>query len=131
MGQQIIVSKEVKIGDIGLYFPVECALSKQYLSANNLYRKKLNLNVDLENKGGYFETKGRIRCAKFLGHKSEGLFMPLESLIFVGNTYSLSLNDCFDELNGTPICSKYVVQQQVRRSLSGTKNQGKNNKKIT
>ena len=47
MGQQIIVSKEVKIGDIGLYFPVECALSKQYLSANNLYRKKLNLNVDL------------------------------------------------------------------------------------
>ena len=131
MGQQIIVSKEVKIGDIGLYFPVECALSKQYLSANNLYRKKLNLNVDLENKGGYFEIKGRIRCAKFLGHKSEGLFMPLESLIFVGNTYSLSLNDCFDELNGTPICSKYVVQQQVRRSLSGTKNQGKNNKKIT
>lgn len=45
MGNQIIVSKEVKIGDIGLFFPVEVQLSKEYLSENNLYRKK-ELNSD-------------------------------------------------------------------------------------
>ena len=41
MGNQVIVSKSVKIGDVGLYFPLECALSKEYLSNNNLYDKNL------------------------------------------------------------------------------------------
>ena len=45
MGNQIIVSKEIKIGDIGLFFPVETALSNEYLKANNLYRKP-ELNND-------------------------------------------------------------------------------------
>ena len=123
MGQQVVVGKNVKIGDIGLYFPVECALSKEYLTANNLYRvhkNKPNLNNDTTVKGGYFEENGRIRCAKFLGHKSEGLFMPLESLIFVDNSYSLSLNDCFDELNGVNICSKYVVKSNKTSGAPGS-----------
>ena len=57
MGNQVIVSKDVKVGDIGLYFPLECALSKEYLSNNNLYRvhkNKPNLNIDTTLKGGYF-----------------------------------------------------------------------------
>ena len=37
MGNQVIVSKNIKVGDIGLFFPVETKLSKDYLSANNLY----------------------------------------------------------------------------------------------
>ena len=40
LGNQVIVDKSVKIGDVGLYFPLECQLSKEYLSVNNLYRKK-------------------------------------------------------------------------------------------
>lgn len=115
MGNQVIVSKDVKVGDIGLYFPLECALSKEYLSKNNLYRvhkNKPNLNADTNAKGGYFEENGRVRCARFLGHKSEGLFMPLNSLdfIFSYSNGDLNLNDCFDELYGTPICSKYIVK---------------------
>ena len=77
-GNQVIVDKSVKIGDKGIYFPLECQLSKEYLSANNLYRKK-ELNLD-QTKAGYFEENGRIRCVKFRGNKSEGLFMPLHSL---------------------------------------------------
>ena len=37
MGNLVIVSNQTKTGDIGLYFPVECQLSKEYLSNNNLY----------------------------------------------------------------------------------------------
>lgn len=116
MGNQVVVSKNVKIGDIGLYFPLECALSKEYLSNNNLYRihkNKPNLNVDTNAKGGYFEENGRVRCARFLGHKSEGFFMPLDSLYFIYDRKGVYLNvgDCFDELNDVPICSKYVVKQ--------------------
>ena len=116
MGNQVVVSKDVKVGDIGLYFPLECALSKEYLSNNNLYRvhkNKPNLNIDTNTKGGYFEESGRVRCARFLGHKSEGLFMLLESIEFTFNKNASPVpvvGDCFDELNGIPICSKYVVK---------------------
>lgn len=125
MGNQVVVSKDVKVGDIGLYFPLECSLSKEYLSNNNLYRvhkNKPNLNIDTTLKGGYFEENGRVRCARFLGHKSEGFFMPKESLNFclkVGDI--LNLNDTFDELNGTPICSKYIVKQNRTPGQPGSK----------
>lgn len=126
MGNQVIVSKDVKVGDIGLYFPLECALSKEYLSKNNLYRvhkNKPNLNSDTNVKGGYFEENGRVRCARFLGHKSEGLFMPLDSVYFIYDREGVYLNvgDCFDELNGVPICSKYVVKQSRTPGQPGSK----------
>jgi hypothetical protein len=69
-GNSIIVSKDVKIGDIGLFFPLETKLSNDFLKCNNLYRK-LELNID-QTKKGYFEENGRIRCVKFRGNKSEG-----------------------------------------------------------
>lgn len=123
MGQQVVVSKEVKIGDIGLYFPVECSLSKEYLSTNNLYRQKSGLNLDPDNKGGFFELNGRVRCQKFMGHKSEGLFMPLTSVNSISKQSDLSkdlkLNDSFDELNGVNICFKYVVKTNKTPGASG------------
>jgi hypothetical protein len=122
MGNQVVVSKDVKVGDIGLYFPLECALSKEYLFNNNLYRKP-ELNANPKQKG-YFEENGRIRCVRFRGHKSEGLFMPLESLQFVSNIYNLSLNDTFDELNGISICKKYYVPKPTQ-SKDGFKQKGK------
>ena len=38
MGNQVIVNKETKIGDVGLYFPLETQLTDAYLSNNNLYK---------------------------------------------------------------------------------------------
>lgn len=112
MGNQVIVSKEVQVGDIGMFFPVETQLSNEYLSANNLYRKT-EMNTDQTQKG-YFEENGRIKCIKFRGHNSEGLFMPLKSLAFtLGvslDNYSGILNerDEFDKINNIKICQKYV-----------------------
>jgi hypothetical protein len=39
MGNQVVVSKDIKFGDRGLYFPLETQLSEDYLKYNNLYRK--------------------------------------------------------------------------------------------
>ena len=109
MGNQVIVGKDTEVGTIGLYFPVEAQLSKEYLSNNNLYRKA-ELNVDPEKKG-YFEENGRIRCVRFRGHKSEGLFMPLSSLNFLKSEGAgLKENDIFDELDGVEICRKYIIK---------------------
>lgn len=121
MGQQIIVDKSTKIGDVGLYFPLECQLSKEYLSNNNLYREKtLNLNQE---KSGYFDTNGRVRCQKFRGlHNSEGFFMPINSIEFTGVVASdLKLGDEFDELNGIEICKKYVVKDSKTQGTPGSK----------
>lgn len=128
MGNQIIVSKEVKIGDIGLFFPVEVQLSKKYLSENNLYRKK-ELNSDPEAKSGYFEENGRIRCVKFRGHKSEGLFMPLNSLDFLNLKKSLSIGDEFNEIDGVEIAKKYVIKTR-QSGPSSIKNKSPKESKI-
>src|ERR1035437_2636157 len=129
MGQQVVVGLDVVLGDIGLYFPVETALSKEYLKENNLYKKaELNKNPLFK---GYFEENGRIKCVKFRGHKSEGLYMPLNSVNTLTKQLDLSrdldIGDCFDELKGVNICSKYIIKSNKIQGISGTgkKGQGK------
>lgn len=110
MGNQVIVSKEVKIGDVGIFFPLECQLMHTYMYENNLYNHS-EKNKDVEKKG-YFSDNGRVRCQKFRGHKSEGLFMPIESIAeFLEKGDVISIGDEFDELNGEQICRKYVIKQ--------------------
>ncbi len=131
MGNAVVVSKEVKVGDIGLFFPVETQLSDAYLRANNLYRKP-ELNSTPEEKG-YFEENGRIRCVKFRQNKSEGLFMPIYSIRFISpkdvdwtdaskvKPLGLNIGDEFDELDGVPICNKYIPKYTRTPGTPGNK----------
>lgn len=116
-GNQVIVGKDTNIGDKGIFFPVECELSKEFLSNNNLYRHS-ELNSD-KTKKGYFEDSGRVKCIKFRNHKSEGIFLPLESLSFTNHKEELTENTSFDEISGIKICKKYVIRWQ---NTSGTSN---------
>ena len=128
MGNQVIVSKNIKVGDIGLFFPVETKLSKDYLSSNNLYRKK-ELNSDPEGKPGYFEENGRIRCVKFRGNKSEGLFMPIDSLSFLSNDIKFKVGDEFNKIKDVEIADKYVIRNRSKGSnLSSSGKKSKENK---
>lgn len=118
LGNHVIISKDIKIGDIGIYFPTECQLSHSYLTENNLYRKS-ELNKDTSKKG-YFEENGRVKCVKFRGYKSEGLYMPLSSLEFITSQYSefgILPGVEFDKLNGVEICKKYVIKYTSSESL--------------
>ena len=123
-GNLVVVSKETKIGDIGLFFPIESQLSTEFLSNNSLYRDA-NLNTD-KTKKGYFELNGRIRAVKFRQNPSMGFFIPLSSLDFTGGTENLKIGDTFDELNNIPICRKYIV---VRKNTQGTPGVNKNKNK--
>lgn len=107
LGNNVIVSKSVAPGDIGLFFPVETRLSDEYLKANNLF-KHPEKNLDPTQKG-YFEDNGRIRCVRFRGHASEGIYMPIESIDFCSSRDNLHVGDVFDELEGTLLCEKYIV----------------------
>lgn len=135
MGNQVIVGKDIQIGEIGLYFPVEAKLSEQYLGNNNLY-KDVTLNMN-PSKKGYFELNGRIRCVKFKGHKSEGLFMPIDSLMFafppdpkhgyggIGFSDLFELGESFDTCEGIEICSKYVPKSTKNPNTQGPGKKGK------
>ncbi len=75
-GNQVLVSKEVKEGDIGIYFPVECQLSHEFVKTNNLYTDK-DKNED-KTQSGYLKDNRRVKCVKFQENYSMGLFLPIE-----------------------------------------------------
>jgi hypothetical protein len=120
-GCSVIVSKTAKIGDVGVFFPVECQLGHEFISNNNLYRKAEHGNVD-PNVTGYFDVSRRVKAVKFRGHKSEGFFMPLSSLTFTG----VSLDDfvvgtVFDKVGNFEICRKYCVAGNTSKSENKTR----------
>lgn len=104
-GASVIVGLDVKIDDIGVYFPIDLQLSQEYCEINNLIRK---LDENGKNIGGYLEPdKRNIRAMKLRGEKSEGLFMPLESLKYTGET-KFEVGEKIEMLNGHEICRKYI-----------------------
>jgi hypothetical protein len=122
----VIVSKDVQIGDIGIFFPIESKLSENYLKFNNLYRDK-TLNNDSE-KAGFFEKNGRVRAVKLRGHKSEGLYMPFDSLwmlegVILDKNIQDYIGESFDHINDIKICEKYVIprRQQGQGNKKGKK----------
>jgi len=104
-GNQLILGKDVKLDDIGLFFPPEARLSDEYCKQNNLFRHP-EKNKDKDKKS-YIEDNGRVKAIKLRGHNSMGLFMPLSSLLFVGD-FNLELGTEFNEINGFEVCRKYV-----------------------
>lgn len=114
LGFQAIVSKDTKIGDIGIVFPAETQLEDKFCYENNLYRhddKNKNLGVK-----GYIKDSRRVKAMKFRGHRSDCLFMSLESLKFTkAKIDQLEINDTFDTINGEKICKKYVIKTYTPR----------------
>jgi hypothetical protein len=107
-GNNVICGLDTKPNELYLYFPIECSLSKEFLTANDLYRRK---NPDAGvTEGGMFEHHGRVKCMKLRGEKSEGFLAPLNYLIFLGVDIDLKEGDEFNALNDVLICEKYVVK---------------------
>lgn len=110
-GTSVIVGLDVKIDDIGVYFPTDIQLSKEYCENNNLVRKK---DENGNNVGGYLDPdKRNIRAMKLRGEKSDGLFMPLESLAYTGVT-KFEVGEKIETLNGHEICCKYIPRSNIR-----------------
>lgn len=111
-GNSVIISKSTQAGEIGVFFPVEVQLHQEFLSENNLYRKAEWGNNDLTSKGGFFEQHGRVKAVKFRGHKSEGFYIPIECLNYIGERGWLKAGDTFDAIGEHEICRKYIPKRQ-------------------
>lgn len=118
----VVVHKNTQIGDLGVYFiGGDTQLSDEFCKANNLYRNATK-NTD-PGKTGYFEDNRRVRAQAFRKIKSEGFWCPLSYFEFTGyDTSKLKPGMSFEELNGIPICNKYI-SPRTRKA-----NKNKNNK---
>jgi hypothetical protein len=122
-GYNVIIGPNVKVGDLGIYFPEEVQLSPEFCAANNLVRTK-----DAEGKpsGGMFEENRRVKTIKLRGERSEGFWIPISALSSFGDVSTLKELDCFDVFGGKEICRKYVARSNY--VSSGTKNSSKQQK---
>ena len=120
-GNQVVISLTSTEGELGVYFPSDGQLSPEFCKANNLYRDS-ELNSDHE-KTGMFDTNRRVRAQKFRGEISDGFWVPISNFSFIKGSVLVDEGFEFDELNGTPICSKYInpATAKVARENQGKK----------
>lgn len=115
-GFQAIVGRDSQIGDVGIVFPAETQLSEEFARENNLHRHG-DKNKD-EGAKGYLEDNRRVKAMKFRGHRSDCLFMPLESLSYIKKLDLSQFNegDSFDMIGEHEICKKYVIKTTRREA---------------
>lgn len=112
-GNDVITGTDAKIGDAVVYFPLECAINKEYLSWSNSFEDK-TLNAD-QTKKGFFNTKCRVRAVKLRGAPSMGYMVPVagffEWLSTVEGktiTFTDSLDNTeFSHYGERQLCKKY------------------------
>lgn len=119
-GNTVVVSKDTQVGDVGLFFPSECVIAPEFLSANNLF-KDSTLNANKTEKG-YFETSGRVKSLKLVKGTviSTGFYIPIVSLSYTKLDFaSLVVGNSFNKLEEFHICEKYTpkaIQNAIARS---------------
>lgn len=103
-GNDVIVDLSVAIGDIGVYFPSDLQLSKEFCEINDLVQRK---DENGNPCGGYLDPdKRNIRPIKLRGEKSDGLYLPIKCLEYTQGR--LKIGDRIDVVNGHEICCKYI-----------------------
>lgn len=117
-GDSIIVSLDVEIGDIGIYFPIGGQLSEEFCDANHLCRKKADGTED----SGYLDRdKRNIKAIRLRGEKSEGLYLPISCVEYLGVSFNeKDVGTTISTLNGVEICKKYIPKGSHRRRENGS-----------
>lgn len=125
-GNDVVVSKDVKLGDKMLYFVSGTRLNSDYCKYNNLLDRAED-NADATKKGFISYKQFRVKAIRLRGIVSDGMLMPLESLGFDGSAWDsdLKVGDEFTDINGVSICEKYFVPS--RNSNPGGKAPTKHN----
>ena len=115
-GNNIIVGKDIRVGDMCVYFPLESQLSEEFCKANDLIRRYEVIDGQKVKKGGMFDDNRRVRAQKFRGEFSEGFVLGINSLSSFCDVSKLKEGDSFNKIKGVDICEKYVIK---RRNPSG------------
>jgi len=123
-GNNVVVPKTTEVGAKMLYFVSGTKLSAEYCHKNNLY-DKAEENQDTEKKAFISYKQKRVKAIKLRGIISDGMLMPLNSLLpflEMSSINSLKVGDEFTEINGNTVCEKYIVPVKAS-TQSGAKTQ--------
>lgn len=113
-GNDCIVGRDTQVGDVFIYFPLECQISLKILSAANLFSDP-NTNADGTTKG-FFEKKGRVKALRLRQEKSCGFLMQAKTFAdatgYDESQFRLEVGEEFDTLDGELVCNKYIVNKR-------------------
>ena len=121
-GNQVVIGKNYKEGQKGIFFEVGTKLSHNFCKFNNLYSDPfMNFDTDVR---GYFGNNGKVKAQNFRGEKSEGFFLPIECLWYLievtgikeEELYNIKEGTCFKEIGGEKICEKYINPNERKSS---------------
>lgn len=119
-GTTTTVSLDVKVGDIGIYFPTDLQLSVDYCVVNHLCHKN---PIDGTADSGYMDgNKRNVTAIRLRGERSDGIYMPISSLASFGDINKLKIGDQIDVFNGKEICCKYIPRSNKKSAAAGIAN---------
>lgn len=127
----VITDMKAQEGDLYVYFPLECAISKDFISYINAFELK-ELNRDKEVKG-FFNKHGRVRALSLRGEKSEGFIIPIDQVeLFCKNVLKQNIKITekevgidFDTIGNHLMCKKYIPANKLNQSNTSQKSKGK------
>lgn len=99
------VSLDVKIGDIGVYFPADLQLSEKFCAVNDLIRRK---DENGNPAGGFLEPNRHVRAIRLRGERSDGIYLPITCLMEFAKISDFKPGDTIDTVNGEEICRKFI-----------------------
>lgn len=119
-GNDVVISKDIKLGDKMLYFVSGTRLNSDYCKYNNLL-DKAEFNIDTTKKGFISYKQFRIKAIKLKGIISDGMLMPVDSLdaFHLDLKKNIRVGDEFTDIDNYSLCEKYFVP--VRNSNPGGK----------
>lgn len=120
-GNDVIVSKDIKVGDKMLYFVSGTRLNIDFCKFNNLLTDK-EQNRDVTKVGYISHKQFRVKAIKLKGVISDGILLPINSLEAFNKDFnynSLKVGDEFTDIGDISVCEKYFVP--VRNSNPGGK----------
>ena len=113
-GNDTCVGLDVKIGDIGVYFPTDLQLDYDFCAQNHLLRKLIDGTPD---KGYMDPNKRNVSTIKLRGEKSDGIYVNISDFDYCFDDDAskyLKIGDTISVVNGHPICQKYIPHSNKR-----------------
>lgn len=125
-GHQVVVGPETTDGAIGVFFPTDGQLSHEFCVENELYNESALRTLFPESdltgfQFGFFDLSRRVRAQRFRGERSDGLWLPIQTLAYTGYDVSrLMVGDTLTHLNGREFCRKYHNPATLRAMAART-----------
>lgn len=115
-GCDTCVGIEAKVGDVGVYFPVDLQLSEEFCIENHMLRELPDGTKDT----GYMDpVKRNVKAIKLRGEKSDGIYLPITCLGYTG-AVEFHIGDTIDVVNGHEVCRKYIPRCNAPKTPKGT-----------